>query len=84
MADSQSLSTMDGEKPSTATRPPLKDKPTEDHLEHYAEQTTHHGGYSSNLAAIQEAHGFKPEAGRLVVRAMSSPCRIGGIARLNR
>ncbi|GAA6020608.1 hypothetical protein JCM8202_006321 [Rhodotorula sphaerocarpa] len=67
MADSQSLSTMDGEKPSTATRPPLKDKPTEDHLEHYAEQTTHHGGYSSNLAAIQEAHGFKPEAGRLVV-----------------
>lgn len=84
MADSQSLSSMDGEKPSTAPRPPLKDKPTEDHLEHYADKTTHHGGYSSNLAAVQEAHGFKPEAGRLVVRATSFTWRIAGIARLNR
>lgn len=37
---------------------------THDHLEHYVEHTT---GYSHNLRAVQEAQGFKPADGRLVV-----------------
>ncbi|GAA5826175.1 hypothetical protein JCM11251_007194 [Rhodosporidiobolus azoricus] len=37
---------------------------TKEHLEYYQE---HHTGYSRNLAAVQEAQGFKPDDGRLVV-----------------
>lgn len=71
MADSRSLSSSDGEKLPVHHNQPqggqVKDKATEDHLEHYVDQTTARGGFSSTLAAVQEAHGFKAEAGRLVV-----------------
>jgi len=36
---------------------------TTEHLEHYVAKS----GYSSDLAAVQQAHGFKPTDGRLVV-----------------
>ncbi|GAA5924151.1 uncharacterized protein JCM15063_005558 [Sporobolomyces koalae] len=46
-------------------RPHEQDKPaaTSEHLEHYIGKP----GYSANLDAVQEAHGFKPQDGRLVV-----------------
>ncbi|GAA5850501.1 hypothetical protein JCM5353_004758 [Sporobolomyces roseus] len=40
-----------------------KPLPTTEHLEHYVGKS----GYSSDLAAVQQAHGFKPTDGRLVV-----------------
>ncbi|GAA6008592.1 hypothetical protein JCM11491_003359 [Sporobolomyces phaffii] len=40
-----------------------KPAPSAEHLEHYVGKP----GYSSNLAAVQEAQGFKPTDGRLVV-----------------
>ncbi|GAA5873272.1 hypothetical protein JCM3774_005928, partial [Rhodotorula dairenensis] len=63
--DAHSLSSTDAEKAShQQPQQQVKDTPTADHLEHYTENSR--GGFSSNLAAVQEAHGFKAEAGRLV------------------
>ncbi|GAA5979068.1 hypothetical protein JCM10908_002794 [Rhodotorula pacifica] len=63
--DAHSMSSTDAEKASHLPQQQVKDKPTADHLEHYT--GNNRGGFSSELAAIQEAHGFKAEAGRLVV-----------------
>ncbi|GAA6061104.1 hypothetical protein JCM10212_006135 [Sporobolomyces blumeae] len=45
------------------SRPSDKPAPTSEHIEHYVGQP----GYSYKLAAVQEAQGFKPADGRLVV-----------------
>ncbi|BGP22109.1 mfs transporter [Rhodotorula toruloides] len=65
-ADTHSTNSLDAEKgiPVHQQQQQQKPAPTADHIEHYAQHTQ---GYSANLAAVQEAHGFKPEAGRLVV-----------------
>jgi hypothetical protein len=64
--DAHSLSSTDAEKAShQVPQQQVKDTPTADHLEHYTDNSR--GGFSSTLAAVQEAHGFKAEAGRLVV-----------------
>ena len=69
--DAHSLSSTDAEKAShQVAQQQVKDTPTADHLEHYTENSR--GGFSSTLAAVQEAHGFKAEAGRLVVSLRSS------------
>lgn len=62
-ADTHSTASLDAEK-GVPVQQQQKPTPTADHIEHYAAHTT---GYSGNLAAVQEAHGFKPEAGRLVI-----------------
>lgn len=69
--DAHSLSSTDAEKAShQVPQQQVKDTPTADHLEHYTDNSR--GGFSSSLAAVQEAHGFKAEAGRLVVSLRSS------------
>lgn len=60
-ADSHSASSTDAEAAGVGAPKP---KATAEHLEFYADRTT---GYSSNLRAVQEAQGFKPADGRLVV-----------------
>ncbi|GAA5996418.1 hypothetical protein JCM5350_005464, partial [Sporobolomyces pararoseus] len=61
MTDRDSLSS-DPEKLHSRTHE-QKPAATAEHLEHYVGKP----GYSSNLAGIQEAKGFKPTDGRLVV-----------------
>lgn len=59
--DTASLSS-DPEKLHSRTQE-QKPAATAEHLEHYVGKP----GYSSDLAAVQEAQGFKPTDGRLVV-----------------
>ncbi|BGP37217.1 hypothetical protein JCM10449v2_001122 [Rhodotorula kratochvilovae] len=63
-ADTHSGSTIDPEAQPGTTAGQPKPAATKEHIEYYAEHTT---GYSSNLRAVQEAQGFKPSDGRLVV-----------------
>lgn len=61
-ADTHSTSSLDAEAGRAHGQP--KPEATKEHIEYYAQNTT---GYSRNLRAVQEAQGFKPTDGRLVV-----------------